>query len=269
MRQFLLYKVKFLLVVTLSFFGFQSQASTPFVADSIKPIIKLNKTLLISAHVVVDKDTNAGITLSQIQNNVDSLNLLFKPIGIRFQIGSVDTVYNYQYLLLSMSGRQELINEYNKSKRINVYYVSNFAFSDSLYGELTLNGIQKNDNSAIFIQNFASTALYHEMGHFFGLLNTFQDYGLENVNGSNCSTVGDLVCDTPADPYSYRMDIDLGKYINFINCSYIGNLKDANGQYYNPDTRNVMSRYPCNCSKFTHGQYQRMIKTYLAKPNNW
>jgi hypothetical protein len=39
------------------------------------------------------------------------------------------------------------------------------------------------------------------MGHFLGLLHTHEDsFGKENVDGTNCRTAGDLLCDTKADP---------------------------------------------------------------------
>ena len=39
----------------------------------------------------------------------------------------------------------------------------------------------------------------HEMGHLIGLFHPWESqFGLECVNGSNCATAGDLLCDTPA-----------------------------------------------------------------------
>ncbi len=67
----------------------------------------------------------------------------------------------------------------------------------------------------IFVQSLYATdtrTLTHELGHYFNLLHTFQsstdanqtnrEYVTRDVfQGANCATKGDLLCDTPADPY--------------------------------------------------------------------
>jgi hypothetical protein len=114
--------------------------------------------------------------------------------------------------------------------------------------------------------------LTHEMGHFFGLLHTFEGPSggqtLELANGSNCSITGDLICDTPADPY---IDPELvSTYVdNGVNCRFISMKKDANGQYYDPLVGNIMSYYsPCSCG-FTDQQYIRMATVYLSNTSMW
>ncbi|MEM8909477.1 MAG: M43 family zinc metalloprotease, partial [Bacteroidota bacterium] len=106
----------------------------------------------------------------------------------------------------------------------------------------------------------------HEMGHYFGLLDTFEGSGTELVNGSNCETEGDLVCDTPADPYVPGQPIE--NYVNVdLGCRFINPQTDANGDPYAPLVGNTMSDYPneCDCG-FTNGQYLRMANTYLNGP---
>ena len=86
------------------------------------------------------------------------------------------------------------------------------------------------------------------MGHYFGLYHTFEtDFGLELEDGSNCDVTGDLVCDTPADPYIHPDT--MSKYVD--GCTFIFMGKDANGAFYNPHTTNIMSYYPCECGRFT------------------
>ncbi len=111
-----------------------------------------------------------------------------------------------------------------------------------------------------------TNTLTHEMGHYFNLYHTFElSFGSELVNGSNCINAGDLVCDTPADPYLpisfYRLD---------SSCSYKNITQDSLGLEYHPLTNNLMSYY--NSSKrscinsFTNGQYSRMLSNlYLNK----
>lgn len=69
--------------------------------------------------------------------------------------------------------------------------------------------------------NLSTTA--HEMGHCLGLYHTFQG-GDENVarsgNCANCTTTGDGLCDTEADPHSDSYDT--GNVIDTITCNYFG-----------------------------------------------
>lgn len=105
--------------------------------------------------------------------------------------------------------------------------------------------------------NLQSTTT-HEVGHCLGLIHTFEDYGgtiYENINGSNCSTYGDKVCDTPADPYGRSCASASG-------CTYTGTCADANGATnYSPPTNNIMAYWPistgCNATTLTTGQYAR------------
>src|SRR5690606_12214942 len=91
----------------------------------------------------------------------------------------------------------------------------------------------------------------HEMGHCLNLYHTHRGSTdcepsgcAENINGNNCSTCGDYICDTPADPCL------LGKVDGL--CQYVG------GGGYTPLVNNFMS-YAGGCrSDFTNGQASRM-----------
>ena len=105
----------------------------------------------------------------------------------------------------------------------------------------------------------------HEMGHYFSLYHT---HGKTNsgttdelVNGSNCSSAGDDVCDTPADP-------NLSGLVN-SSCQYTGSGKDANGDTYVPNPRNMMSYARKSCrTVLTAGQYNRIAYS-LANDRNY
>ncbi len=96
----------------------------------------------------------------------------------------------------------------------------------------------------------------HEVGHCIGLLHTFEtSYGVETINGSNCATTGDRVCDTPADPYGRSC-------ATVTNCVYSGSCTDANGaSNYNPPISNIMAYWPiassCTTTTLTNGQFTR------------
>ncbi len=97
----------------------------------------------------------------------------------------------------------------------------------------------------------------HEVGHCLGLLHTFEPVnGFENINGSNCSTTADRVCDTPSDPWSR------GACFSSSGCAYTGNCVDANGaSNFSPPFNNIMSYWwlgGCAATNFSNGQNSRV-----------
>ena len=97
----------------------------------------------------------------------------------------------------------------------------------------------------------------HEAGHYFGLPHTFE--GTEDgsnpecVDGSNCSTAGDHICDTPAD--------DNGGWS--WSCVYTGGGVDVcNGTPYAPSAENIMSYAPDACTtEFSPNQQSLFLYT--------
>ncbi len=100
------------------------------------------------------------------------------------------------------------------------------------------------------------------MGHFLGLYHPHEDAlgdGKEYVNGSNCSSAGDFLCDTPADPNLL--------YYTDDNCQYVGTLTDPLGDAYQPDVENIMSYSGCVETLFSPQQTWRMnyyLLTYMS-----
>ena len=123
-----------------------------------------------------------------------------------------------------------------------------------------------------FDTNLASShVLSHEMGHCLGLFHTFHGTDLihepigcaELVDGSNGSTCGDFVQDTPADPVRI---FDCGNQSTCLwNCS--SSYTDAHGDHYNPNTHLYMSYTFPNCmNQHTPGQVARMFSTIANSP---
>jgi Fibronectin type III domain/Pregnancy-associated plasma protein-A len=111
----------------------------------------------------------------------------------------------------------------------------------------------------------------HEAGHYFSLPHTFfgwEDTGInaaqpapdsingfqvEKLDGSNCTTAGDYICDTPPDYISNRWTCTNGTSQPML---------DPNGQTFSVDGTNYMSYSNDACmSKFTTGQGDQM-RTY-------
>lgn len=103
----------------------------------------------------------------------------------------------------------------------------------------------------------------HEVGHCMGLLHTFEpNYGKENIDGSNSSSAGDKITDTPADPYGYTGGCFT---TDTSGCHYTGTCTDNNGQSnFSPPYTNLMAYWwrgattTCYAPLFlTAGQYAR------------
>jgi len=91
-----------------------------------------------------------------------------------------------------------------------------------------------NDCTAVWWNH---TTFPHEVGHYFDLFHTHETaYGRECVDGSNCTTAGDRLCDTPADP-------GLGAHNVNDACQYIGHeLDPCHGDPYSPIQRTCSPR---------------------------
>jgi GEVED domain/Pregnancy-associated plasma protein-A len=117
--------------------------------------------------------------------------------------------------------------------------------------------------------------LAHEMGHWLSLAHTFRNMDKVDNNfwelvtrnssetlprlSANCSTQGDFVCDTPADPRGRTGGTQSG-------CDVSGNgitVFDQNGDAYRPMLNNIMSYTFCSPPQiFTQGQIDRMLAGY-------
>jgi len=149
-------------------------------------------------------------------------------------------------------------------------------FSPICVGTGTFNGIVTEEDANVVIELFNCTDpkhsqnLAHQFGHLFGLYDThnLNNPEIELVDGSNCDTAGDLICDTPGDPFERTIlsPTEPGVFLEgnfFSECEFIFVGLDANGEYWQPDMGNIMSGYPCKCG-FTRQQYLKMVEVYQS-----
>ena len=255
-------------VLLLSSLGIAAQNQNLYTTQAPLPCI--DKKFTIVAHIVVDSLGQEMVDRAFIQESVDSLNAKFAPICASFEICEYHPIDNFQFDTLEiMAGTewQELQDRHRRDFRINMYFVNTTDDPDAVCGFATPDGITMMEDGGIVLLKSCiyegSLWMTHMMGHFFGLLHTFEGNGVELVDGSNCTTEGDLICDTPADPYV--IGEPLANYVDVgLGCRFISGKSDANGAPYEPDVGNIMSFYQdeCRCG-FTYEQYTLMANTYL------
>lgn len=229
-------------------------------------INRVDRKLSILFQVVRDSLGPTGVTDFNLQNGVDRLNEVWGPIGMSFEFCERRDLDNHQFnYYVEDTHGAEMRAMYYEPEIINIFITS------TVYREPQgdVNGYAYLPGGQDIIHIKKSTledpefgTLIHEMGHFLGLLHTFETQtGLELVDGSNCTTAGDLVCDTEANPTDNASDF------NDEDCNYVGNpATDAMGNFYVPPSKNHMSYSPCRC-EFTKQQYNRMVEQYLQLRN--
>lgn len=194
------------------------------------------------------------------------------------QIGNMAQFYAPQNICFVLGGLEEVrdtdLNNHDKSEESDLFpFVKNDFITIFVHNTLTNDADDEDLNGTAYaIPNYylsiVSTAVFsttnestlaHEMGHCFGLYHTFEtSNGRENVRRSggacvNCSSTGDLLCDTPADLNHTENEVD-------ASCDVIGgNVADeCDGSIYNFPTENIMTYGGRECRNiFTNGQGAR------------
>jgi hypothetical protein len=214
------------------------------------------RRVLIAAHVVRSTSGSGGISSSDINTAIAQLNSAYSSAMIDFQLDQTDNIDNDSYFELTQGEWSSLAQINVIPRKLNIYFVPQ---------AVGINGIAYLADNRCAVTNAAAingSTLPHEVGHNFFLYHTHGHPGhdQELVNGSNCTTAGDLICDTPAEPYNNNNGI-LG-YVYTNTCGYFGTFTDANNQLFAPDTRNYMGYAPASCrNRFSTQQIQVMNQT--------
>ncbi|WP_106790639.1 zinc-dependent metalloprotease [Aquimarina sp. Aq78] len=219
--------------------------------------------LRLYVHVIRRSNATGGQSVAQTNQAIDILNQDFNPHGVSFAWDNViDYIDNDTYY---SSPTTAIYSVNNHTDGIDVYI-----FDDASSAGGRANGVGESSEfwvsgsywKAPFGSLVRSSVISHEMGHVLFLWHTHHgtvneggsDTGqcAELVNGSNGTTCGDYVADTPADPH-------LRFNVNHPACTWTSSGTDANGDSYNPNERIIMAYTHPDCmSLFTAGQGQRI-----------
>ncbi len=224
----------------------------------------------IKAHIVRTSASTGGISVSDLNDAIANMNAFYANAFMEFYIcEGINYIDDDDFYAFETNDEGNLTAPNNVAGLINIYftdYIENSASGGSLCGYAYGPG----GSDIILMKNDCATngsTLPHEVGHFFSLIHT---HGPSNsfltdelVDGSNCNSKGDQICDTPADPLLSTTNVNL-------SCVYTGTDTDANSDLFAPDPTNVMSYSRKECRvNFSTQQYARIYATYRTVRNNF
>lgn len=217
-------------------------------------------------HVVRQSNGTGGLTPSQLCQGLDALDAGYAAANMRFyHLGAVDYIDSdaFYFNINTLAEINALRTTNLVPDAVNIYFTPTLDYeSGALCGisAFTTSSVQSiaMRNSCMPPSNLST--LPHEVGHYFNLYHTHETaFGSEFVDGSNCTTAGDVVCDTPADPV-----LGSGNVTAAPACIYTGTSLDGHGQPYVPDTKNYMSYSLKACrDHFSLGQDTRAYDTLV------
>lgn len=220
----------------------------------------------LKIHLLSKSDGNIELNDNDIKELLDTLNFHFIDTKIQFYLcGGVDYINDDTYYKFDTQSEAAFCKAHDVNNAINLYLVKEFT-NPGLGGYAYFPTSDRATNRIFCAyknrDEFITKIVPHEMGHYFGLLHTFQDSNWEGYSEvvtrgekANCAYYGDLICDTPADPYgavSYQLN----------GCQFSSTAVDINGERYSPQIGNLMSYYRGCGNFFTPGQIS-MMKTGL------
>lgn len=215
-----------------------------------------HKTFSIQVYITEDKNGELNITPAEIQTAVTQLNTYFDKICVQFAICGFDTIPNTDHDTIQISeDDRQITSLYHRENTINLYVVQTVIGGNG--GETNRGTVANmptsNERDAIFVEKpriSDNQSLARLVGKFFGLYPTYENSD-ELVDGSNCLTAGDSLCDTPADRQTVT-----------------SLMTDANGDYFSPDWGNLM-RFTSVGDEyhFTPEQYNVMLEVMQTGRN--
>lgn len=228
----------------------------------------------IRPHIIRQSNGTGGYSLSSLNTVIALTNNYYRSAGIQFFFSGDKPDYiddDSLYTAFVIGNSETKVAGRNATNALNQYYVH--AFSGDNTGGYAYYPANSVASTQSFIRvdsddDLGNRLIPHELGHNFNLLHTFDaDYGYESVAGDNCTRAGDLVCDTPADPYG-RADLPDATMACVVGCPSVYNCsvtEPGTGGHFHPSPTNIMSYYfPCT-HELTAGQYERMVNGLVLR----
>ena len=231
----------------------------------------------IRPHVLRRANGTGGYSLASLNNVLALTNNYYRSAGIQFFFSGDSPDYvddDKLYSAFAIGISENAVATRNATNALNQYYVQ--AFDGDNTGGYAYYPANNVASTQSFIRvgdddDLGNRLIPHELGHNFNLLHTFDaEAGYETVAGDNCIRAGDLVCDTPADPYG-RPDLPDAAISCVTGCPSTYKctiVEPGTGAHYHPSPTNIMSYYfPCT-HDLTAGQYERMANGLVLRQSH-
>ncbi|MBK9735376.1 MAG: T9SS type A sorting domain-containing protein [Saprospiraceae bacterium] len=233
----------------------------------------------IKFHITANTDGTGRLETVHVLNQLCILNQDYEKSNMVFYIYEGINFINQTNIYQNPGLNPNAVQAKKNNRAVNVFITENANTQEGSIG--TVLGFYSPQGDYIIIRKKEladqSNILSHEIGHFFNLRHTFYGWegvpydktkhgetvtfntvpggiegiAVELVNGSNCTTAADLICDTPPD---YNFGLTAG------NCVFNKIVFDKNGDKVVPMKNNQMSYFSnCDTFKFTEGQSNRMF----------
>jgi hypothetical protein len=215
----------------------------------------------MTIHIVRRTNGTGGIAQADVDQTIADANANWAATGMSFFQEGATRFINSDAFYFDIDTQAE-IDALKQTDviagTINVYFTQNVGdeggglCGQSSFTSTAIQGLVMANGCTA--QSGNTSTFSHETGHYFDLLHTHQ--GSECPDGSNCSTEGDLLCDTPADP---GLNDD-----NVTDCIYVG-TETRCGDPFHPDPRNFMASggvRECR-DRFSPGQRNRALATLI------
>lgn len=260
---------------SVQLYGQSAECGTAIDATNIMRLQELNRTwqqyqseggvrsvgamnmVPVQLHIIRTSAGLDGISVADFEAALARANESFTASQIFFyQCGAINVIDDDTYSSYDKSEMAALDAAHSVSNVINIYSAPIVTSgASSICGHAQFPGGLDFVMLANSCTNNGST-FAHELGHYFNLYHTHETFfGSELVDGTNCTTTGDILCDTPADPI-------LSSTVDNDGCIYIGAGTDGNGDTYSPIVTNFMSYTPKECRfTVTDDQSARMLFT--------
>lgn len=223
----------------------------------------------IRPHIVRQSSGAGGFGLANLNQAMALTNQYYlqNGVGIQFYFAGTSPDYIDSDELYAGFSETDALDKRDAVNALNQYYIASLASAQVYVGGYAYypsNSVQSTRSviKTIDLEALGKFIIPHELGHNFGLIHTFgfSTPSTELVTrgaGANCTTDGDLICDTPADPFN-RPGANTISIDGCLQYDPNSTARDANGEAYAPFMTNIMSYWPSCTGDFTAGQYDRI-----------
>ena len=217
-----------------------------------------SKNIGVTVFILKEDSGEYVVREKKVIEDINYLNQVYFPHGISFNLKNVflvDEIFEKEKYNNLFAGNYQ-------QNDLNVVYISSSAGGSGCSKPWHLSG-KMWPSCTIHPKSFRGRALAHEVGHFFGLIHTFENSpkiitpfkmaGPSWINPINeCHEKGDYVCSTPYDCKENCMEVlgcqgiiqDKEFYEAGEKMKYNLVWKNTcNSEIYNPSTENLMAYY--------------------------